>query len=374
METDRVRHFVAGLPRRLTPFFFLASLVPAGCTRYVEVDGGLGPQAYYRTGFPIRDVSEALERASPLVVHVLVQRSYQTYLFAEDGAPTTAHLESPGSDVRSLAVDSVLSRESTVSTGVVIASSPMRLTILATDHSTHFPDTIVSTFGRERTDSGPDPDQQAIERLSIKIRQENSVSGPRYVDPFEILARSEAQDLALIGVTFPEDVGPCLGPGLVDPCIAADRLPPALTTGDPRRLSLGSFVYVHGYSAGAKMLTHAIVSEPNQGLDASFLIDGLWNEGMSGAPILAVRGDAGGLEWVGIARAASARTEYRLVAEERAELSQDPRRPYEGPVYLQPTQEIRYGVTFSVPMTVIRRFLDEHQTLLQERGYPVPSL
>ena len=94
---------------------------------------------------------------------------------------------------------------------------------------------------------------------------------------------------------------------------------------------------------------------------------------MSGAPILAVRGEGGGLEWVGIARAASARTEYRLVVEEGAERTQDPLRPYEGPIYLQPVQEIRYGITFSVPMDVIRRFLDEHQSLMRDRGYPLPS-
>ena len=109
------------------------------------------------------------------------------------------------------------------------------------------------------------------------------------------------------------------------------------------------------------------------GVNAAFLIDGLWNEGMSGAPILAVRGEGGGLEWVGIVLAASAQTEYRLVAEEAVERTQDSRRRYEGPIYLQPVQEIRYGITFSVPMTVIRRFLDEHRSLLRDRGYSLPS-
>jgi hypothetical protein len=62
-----------------------------------------------------------------------------------------------------------------------------------------------------------------------------------------------------------------------------------------------------------------------------------------------------------------------LVAEEGAERTQDPLRPYEGPIYLQPVQEIRYGITFSVPMDVIRRFLDEHQSLMRDRGYPLSS-
>ena len=353
LTASAVRHVAGRLPRRLTLAFLVASLTPAGCTRYVDIDGDLGPQAYYRTGFPLRDVSGALDRVAASVVQIVVERSYETYLFTEDNAPTTVELQSPGSDVRVLAVDTVSSRETGASTGVVIASTPRKLTILTTDHATHFPDTIVRYFGTEGRGAGLEPDQRAIERISIKTQQANTVSAPPYVDSFEILARNQAEDLALIGVTFTYAVR------------TSDRTPSRLAAGDPSRLSLGSFVYAIGHPAGFKMVTHGIVSE--RGPNASFLIDGPWNEGMSGAPILAVRGEGGGLEWVGIVRAASARTEYRLVVEEGAEQTQDPLRPYEGPIYLQPVQEIRYGITFSVPMTVIRQFLDEHQSLMRDR-------
>ena len=359
LTASAVKHVAARLPGRLTLAFLFASLIPAGCTRYVGVDSGLGPQAYYRTGFLVSDVSRALERVTASVVMIFVQRTYETYLFAEDNAPTAGQLQSPGSDVRVLAVDTVSSRETMASTGVVIASLPRKLTILATDHATYFPDTIVSYFDAEGSGAGLESDQQAIERISIKTQQTNTVSPLEYVDPFEILARNQAEDLALIGVTFTNDVA------------SSDRPPARLATGDPGRLSLGSFVYVIGNSAGRQVVTHGIVSE-RRGRDDSFLTDGLWNEGMSGAPILAVRGLGGGLEWVGIALAASASTEYRLVAKEGAERTQDPLRPYEGLLYLQPVQEIRYGITFSVPLTVIHRFLDEHGSLARDRGYPLP--
>jgi S1-C subfamily serine protease len=351
LTASAVKHVSARLPGRLTLAFLLASLTPAGCTRYVGVDSGLGPQAYYRTGFPVSDVSGALERVTASVVMIFVQRTYETYLFAEDNAPTAGQLQSPGSDVRVLAVDTISSRETMASTGVVIASLPRKLTILATDHATHFPDTIVNYFDTEG--SG------AIERISIKTQQTNTISTLEYVDPFEILARNQAEDLSLIGVTFTNDVA------------SSDRPPARLATGDPGRLSLGSLVYVIGNSAGRQVVTHGIVSE-RRGRDDSFLTDGLWNEGMSGAPILAVRGLGGGLEWVGIALAASASTEYRLVAKEGAERTQDPLRPYEGLLYLQPVQEIRYGITFSVPLTVIHRFLNEHGSLARDLGYPLP--
>ena len=359
LTASAVRHVAGRLPRRLTLGFLVVSLTSAGCYRYVEVDSDPGPQAYYRTGFPVRDVSRALERVAASAVLILVQRSYETYLFAEDNAPTTGQLQSPGSDVRVLAVDTVSSRETTASTGVVIASMPRKLTILVTDHATHYPDTIVHYFGAEGRGAGLDLDQRAIERISIKTQQANTVNDPPYVDSFETLARNQAEDLALIGVTFTYEVR------------SSDRPPSRLAAGDPRRLSSGSLVYAIGHPAGFQMVTHGIVSY--RGTNVSFLIEGLWNEGMSGAPILAVRGEGGALEWVGIAQAASARTEYRLVAEEGAERTQDPLRPYEGPIYLQPVQEIRYGITFSVPMDVIRRFLDEHRSLMRDRGYPLPS-
>ena len=78
LTTSAVRHVAGRLPRRLTLAFLVASLTPAGCTRYVEVDSDLGPQAYYRTGFPVRDVSGALEHVTASVVRILVQRSYET--------------------------------------------------------------------------------------------------------------------------------------------------------------------------------------------------------------------------------------------------------------------------------------------------------
>lgn len=334
----------------------------AGCTRYVEVESSPGLQAYYRTNFPARDVSGALEDAMASVVRVFVSRSYETYLFAEDRAPTEADVRAWGSDVRGLARDTIASREGTESTGVVIASRSSVLTILTTDHGVSFPDTVVNYF-EDGAESEPRPGwERVIERITIKTRQDNSVTGAYYVDPFEILARDPARDLALLGVRFEEDVNP------------GARPPSRLLAGDPGRLSLGSLVYVIGYPAGFQMVTQGIVSDRDRGSNDSFLLDGLWNQGMSGAPILSVRGEGDALEWVGIARAAAARTEDRLVAPEGVELVQDPLTPYEGPVYLQPVQEIRYGVTFSVPMTEIRSFLAEHRSRLSSLGYPLPAL
>jgi hypothetical protein len=43
-------------------------------------------------------------------------------------------------------------------------------------------------------------------------------------------------------------------------------------------------------------------------------------------------------------------------------------------VYLREVLEIRYGISFSVPVTAIRRFIEVERARLRDLGYPVPSL
>jgi hypothetical protein len=86
-----------------------------------------------------------------------------------------------------------------------------------------------------------------------------------------------------------------------------------------------------------------------------------------------VRGDSGAFEWVGIARAAASRTTYRVGAEEGAERTHDLSRPYEGPLYLQAIQEIRPGISFSIPLTAARAFVNASRSRLVDSGFPLPA-
>jgi hypothetical protein len=70
-----------------------------------------------------------------------------------------------------------------------------------------------------------------------------------------------------------------------------------------------------------------------------------------------VRGDSGQLEWVGMASAASAQTEFVLMPEQADVRESGMLLPYEGRLYMEQIMRIDYGITFSVPMTSIRRFL-----------------
>jgi hypothetical protein len=347
----------AFLGSRMVLVFFLLGLGALGCTRYVEADRG--PQAYYQTGFPIHDTSEELEEIQEAVHRIRVASVYQTYFFAEEDAPTESRSGSP--TLLAQAVDTTRVDRSRAATAVLIAQEEGRLVLLTAGHAVHFPDTIVE-YHQGRAAPLPGQPQRTIRSISILSQRTNWIVGLPGLDPFQVLARDDENDLAFLGVEYEAREG--------EP---RPRVLPA-AVGRPNRLSLGSFVYVLGFPAGYPMVTRGIVSDPRGEESGSFVVDGLWNEGMSGGLILAVRGDGSGMEWVGMARAAAARSEHRLVPEEGAHRTQDPWRPYEGPIFLEESRSIQYGITLSVPVETIRSFANRHRGELREQGYELPRI
>ena len=334
----------------------LAATASAGCVRYVTVDRG--PQAYYQTAFPGHDVSEQLEEAFRAVKRIRVTGVYDHYRFSPDAAPLEGDPLGPG--VLALAVDTFTNSTSREASAVQIARMNRRVTLLTNHHATHFPDTLVEYAETPRGARPPPPGRRRIERVSVKRDQYNLVMDRAGIQPFDVLARDVQLDLALIGAAYPL--------GTEGRVLSILQMP----VGDADRLSWGSFVYVLGHPGGYPMVTRGIVSDPRREATASFLIDGLWNEGISGGPILGVRGEDGSLEWVGIARAAAGRIEQRLTPDPATAPVLDQRTLYEGRIYLEEVQRILYGISLSVPMTTIRGFLNQNRTNLRNRGWEVP--
>jgi hypothetical protein len=202
-------------------------------------------------------------------------------------------------------------------------------------------------------------EKRRIQSVSILVERITWVVGLPELGSVEVLASDNEGDLVFLGVEYPEER------------VRRDLPVLDVPLGDPARLSWGSFVYVLGFPAGYRMVTRGIVSDPRDESDLtrSFTIDGVWNRGMSGGLVLAIRGDGGGLEWVGLARAAAVGTERRLVPEEGAETQYEPWVPYDGRIYLEETQRILYGITLSISLTAIRRFADQYRDRLGEQGY-----
>jgi len=172
-----------------------------------------------------------------------------------------------------------------------------------------------------------------------------------------VLARDEHYDLALLGMELGELSDTTLFPPL------------ALQTGDSKRLSWGSFLYVLGYPAGYRMVTRSIVSNPNWDGRGGFISDGLWNEGISGGLILAIRGETGNLEPVGLARAGAATSELRLQPDTLSAAAAGETRRYEGMLYVESVLRIQYGITLPVSMTAVSDFVERNRAALRARGY-----
>jgi S1-C subfamily serine protease len=315
--------------------------VSYGCsTRYISTDRG--PQAYYQTGFPIHDTSAELARIFRSVKRLQVTGYYTTYRFTHADSITDADLRVRATYRR--AVEQFSFDHTKTGTATIIGRTGNSFTLITNDHVTRFPDTLVVYFAEDAA-PGARRRPRFVETVSIRVDQRNFVLGLPEVARFRVLARDSAADLATLTVDQPD--------AATAGQVAVLRVP----TGDPSRLVWGSFVYVLGYPRGFSMVTRGIVSDPNRNRDHAFLVDGLFNRGISGGLILAVRGDTGRLEWVGMASATSAQVEYMLTPERRELEDYGMLMPYDGRLFIERATRIDYGITFPVSMTLIQRFL-----------------
>jgi S1-C subfamily serine protease len=311
----------------------------SACTRQYLVSD-TGPQAYYQTGFPIRDTSAELERIAESILRIGVTASYTTYRFAREDSVTDASVRERSTLAR--ARERYTFNHSKAGTASILAADERGLTLITNHHVTRTPDTIIVHFGESRAAAVAG---RVVESISIRTLQRSYLYGLPDARPFRVIAHDSAADLALIRADVPR----------ADQRAGMQVLRAPL--GDASRLAWGSFVYVLGYPKGFRMVTRGIVSDPGYNAEDAFLLDGLFNRGISGGLILAVRSDTGALEWVGIATGTAAQTEYMLMPEARDNVEEGLLLPYEGRLYMELASRIEYGVTFPVATVAIRRFL-----------------
>jgi len=334
----------------------LAPVLFAGCARQIPADRPLVPQAHYQTAFPSTDTSQELEQVLASLVRIRVSWNYETHIFDEASAPLEVQLGRP--DILTRASDTVQTDQTRAATAVLMGHEDGRSVMVTAAHAVSLPDTIVQFYGSGRATPGA---LRRVRSVSILTHRANWVVGLPGLEPFQVLATDDVNDLAVIGVERGRDPLP------------RGTRPLPVPAGDPGRLSWGSFVYVLGFPSGYPMVTRGIVSDPAGTHTGAFVVDGLWNEGVSGGVILAIRGDGSGMEWVGMARAAAARTEPRLRPAEEAMGDREPWEPYEGPLFLEEARQIQYGITLAVPLDSIQRFLDRHRSRLRAAGWTVPT-
>lgn len=304
----------------------------------------------YDTEFPYKTCSKQIGEIARSIKKLHCIAEYKTYIFPPEMMVTKKMVDKK--ILRDNRVNKKFDSESVIGTATVIYYDEQKIGLLASAHVLNYPDTIWGMYEGLYAN-----EEEVVQTLSVKSRQLNYVRDLPISENLEILAIDEDLDIALLG----QDVD-------------RERSKPVYVfdypIGNSDELEWGSFVYIIGYPAGYQMITRGIVSTPGGKHKKNFLIDALFNKGISGGIVLAIRDGVPNFEMVGMAKSVAARYENVLVPEEESHLKKyNPNTPYQGNTFVKMQKEINYGITYSVSSNSIREFIDDHKIELAEKGY-----
>ncbi|GMT44644.1 MAG: hypothetical protein IEMM0006_0476 [bacterium] len=326
--------------------FLLLFFVLAGwsCSRQSHPPAKATYQAggQYDTGPPVQGASSALNKISQSIYRLNIIAFYTSYTFDRSAHITLEKLKK--GNVDDYAVSHTVSDHSVLGTATVVYVDNNKVALLTCAHVVNFPDTSITYF----------PDTSGIIRnISIKIKQKNYAVGLNN-SSLEVVATDDAHDLALLKATITpgEDV----------------RVMP-FPVGKSSDLDWGTFIYVMGFPKGRKMVGSGIVSKPKNNKDGFFLTNAIFNRGISGGPVFALRGSPSHFEWVGIASSSSVSDIFYLEPNIDNTEIYSKSEPYTGELLINKKKVINYGVTFSVSMEEIIRFVRSIKPVLERQGF-----
>ncbi|MBM3404223.1 MAG: hypothetical protein FJY10_04970 [Bacteroidetes bacterium] len=100
------------------------------------------------------------------------------------------------------------------------------------------------------------------------------------------------------------------------------------------------------------------------------MTDALFNKGISGGVVLAIRDGVPNFELVGMAKSVSTSNEFYLRPDiGHNTVEYDLTTPYEGNVFVSTGEMIKYGVTYVISMEKLRTFFEEHKEEIHRQGY-----
>ncbi len=324
-------------------FLSLIAGVMVSCSRKAIPVEKSGPatDGKYDAGPPLQGVSRQLERIAGSVYRVNVIAFYETFTF-DKNARITGNMLKNG-DLNSRAVGHTVSSETVLGTASVIYTAANRAVLLTCAHVVDFPDTSVTYF----------PDKSGFVRsVSVKLKQKSYVAGLENPN-VRVLATDKKNDIALLEAE-------------VSPVENIQVMPFPL--GKSSELTWGTFVYVVGFPQGEKMVESGIVSRSEKSNDSFFLTNALFNRGISGGPVFAVRDGASGFEWVGMAKSAPATHIVYLEPDIDKKDIYSKSAPYSGKLLINKKKVINYGITYSVSMEEIVRFVQRIEPELEREG------
>lgn len=299
----------------------------------------------YDSEFPYKSCSRELEQITKTVRKLFCNIKYKNYIFNYQDGVTVSGLDPE--DFRK-AADISYFQNSVAGTGTIIYYDKQKIALLTCAHVVTHPDTLYTFYKNN------DPQaEKIIQSISIKQQQDNFVIGIPEGGSFELLLADEKFDIAILHKTFKNTP-------------KFDIFALNYAFGKARDLEWGSFVYLIGFPKGYKIITKGIVSHPNRDKHGSFLIDALFNRGLSGGILLAIRDGVPNFEVVGITTSAAA--EYATVLVPERGWEYDETVPYEGEIYVDNKKNINYGITRAIASEAIMELVKNNKNILTKHG------
>lgn len=307
----------------------------------------------YTTAFPNRDVSDHLKDAQQAIIRIISTSHYNSYVFEK---PQIRLVDIQTNKLENIASQQYTNDESTAGTSIILElKNDGKALLITCAHAVNSPDTLISYFSGENY-----PPNTFVESISIKRRQTNLLFTPSELSNFEIIAEDRLSDLALLSATLNSKS-------------QSQHRSLSFEMGSMDHLRLGSFLYVLGFPKGFPMITRGIASTRALRPHRFFIMDALFNPGISGGLVISSRDNFRNFEWIGMARSATASQETVLIPrpDDDGEGSGQQRivRPYNDTVFLGQKSRISYGITQAIPISEIRSFLDENSGVVRRNGF-----
>lgn len=303
----------------------------------------------YDSEFPRQPISAELDRIASSVKMLNCVAFYMTYFFRPGNDLSRENCTMRNLD--SLSVKAMVTNESVAGTATIVYYEPELIGLITCAHIVDFADTITTSYGNEFG---------GLRSLSVKIKQQNYVTGIPDGSPVEVVAIDLKRDIAFLKKTLNPHIEP----------MAVLNYP----RGHARELDWGCLTYVVGFPSGNLMVTQGIVSNPEKIKTGFFTTDASYNQGISGSPVFALRDGVSNMEWVGMASSASATSEYRLkpnlMEAEKMVLGEQ----FTGEILIDKKKSINYGISYSVAMEEILTFIEINKKKVSAAGFEVDLL
>ena len=338
-------HFSLMKPGKIVLKLIITHFLLSGCT-VQRVNGYHDDFANgrYDSEFPSTSISESLDMISESVKKLDCIAFYATFTFnPEDRIQRNMISEEV---INKHSISQTISNESVSGTATVVYHRNNLVGLITCAHVVDFPDSVF-------TWSTKYPD--ALTTVSVIVKQQTYVTGLPDGEPVEVVAMDKVKDIALLSRKLTSTTSP----------VQVLHYP----IGNTSLFEWGSVVYIVGYPIGNLMVTKALVSNPKKNSKGYFLTDALYNHGISGSPVFAIKDGLPNMEWVGMASSTAATDMVIVKPENEKDNLQIGNQPYDGDVFLEKVKLISYGVTYSISIEEIITFIRRNRTAIEKVGF-----